>query len=77
MQITTEGRVTIPQYIRERLRLTPHTEVDFMEENGRFYLVNISLLSTSRKKSKFHRFRGVATVKMRTDDIMHLTRGES
>ncbi len=77
MQMTTEGRITIPQYVRERLRLTPQAEVNFVEENGRFYLVKMSRISTSLTKSKFHRFRGAATVKMRTDDIMQLTRGES
>lgn len=29
MKITTKGQVTIPQAIRERLGLLPHTEVDF------------------------------------------------
>ena len=29
MKITTKGQVTIPQDIRERLGLLPHTEVDF------------------------------------------------
>ncbi len=75
MQVTADGRVKIPQHIRERLGLMPHTEVDFVEENGRLYLVKISV--TPQAKSKFHRFRGIATVKMRTDDIMRLTRGES
>ncbi len=72
MQVTADGRIKIPQHIQERLGLVPHTEVDFVEENGRFYLTKISI--TSRTRSKFHRFRGIATVKMRTDDIMRLTR---
>jgi AbrB family looped-hinge helix DNA binding protein len=29
MKITTKGQVTIPQDIRERLGLLPHTQVDF------------------------------------------------
>lgn len=29
MRITTKGQVTIPQEIRERLGLLPHTEVEF------------------------------------------------
>jgi bifunctional DNA-binding transcriptional regulator/antitoxin component of YhaV-PrlF toxin-antitoxin module len=75
MQVTTDGQIKIPQHIQERLGRMPHTEVDFIEENGRVYLVKVSM--TSRTKSKFHRFRGIATVKIRTDDIMQLTRGES
>lgn len=74
MQVTADGQIKIPQHIQERLGLGPHTEVDFVEENGRFYLIKISI--TPRTKSKFRRFRGIATVKMRTDDIMQLTRGE-
>lgn len=34
MRITTKGQVTIPQDIRERLGLHPHTEVEFSVERG-------------------------------------------
>lgn len=34
MRITTKGQVTIPQEIRERLGLLPHTEVEFIVERG-------------------------------------------
>lgn len=74
MQVTADGQVKIPQHIKERLGIMPNTEVDFVEEDGRFYLIKVSV--TPRTKSKFHRFRGIATVKMKTDDIMQLTRGE-
>ena len=39
MRVTTKGQVTIPQEIREKLRITPATEVDFIEEKDRIYLV--------------------------------------
>ncbi len=29
MQITSKGQVTIPQHVRNRLGLLPHTEVEF------------------------------------------------
>ena len=29
MRLTTKGQITIPQDIRERLGLLPHTEVEF------------------------------------------------
>lgn len=74
MQVTTEGQVTIPQYVRKRLGLVPQTEIDFVEENGRFYI--IKLPRPPQPTNKFRRFRGIATVKMRTDDILQLTRGE-
>ena len=34
MRITTKGQVTIPQGIREKLGLHPHTEVEFTVERG-------------------------------------------
>ncbi len=74
MRVTTKGQVTIPQGIREKLGITPATEVDFVEEGGRVYLVKRKENAASTRK--FARLRGVATVKMTTDEIMALTRGE-
>ena len=34
MQITSKGQVTIPQEIRNRLGLLPHTEVEFELSEG-------------------------------------------
>ena len=34
MRITSKGQVTIPQEIREKLGLLPHTEVEFAVERG-------------------------------------------
>jgi len=39
MRVTTKGQVTIPQHIREKFGITPDSEVDFVEEKGRIYLV--------------------------------------
>lgn len=74
MRVTTKGQVTIPQNIRNKLGITPATEVDFIEEKGRIFLVK-------RKEErsvtpKFAKLRGSATVKMTTDEIMALTRSE-
>ncbi len=74
MRITTKGQVTIPQPIREKLGISPAVEVDFVEENGRVYLVKKG--DASSKTRKYRRLRGIATVKMTTDEIMALTRGE-
>jgi AbrB family looped-hinge helix DNA binding protein len=74
MRVTTKGQVTIPQHIRERLGITPASEVDFIEEGGRVYLVKLE--KPSNRHSRFRQLRGVATVKMSTDEIMALTRGE-
>ena len=72
MRVTTKGQVTIPQHIREKLGINPATEVDFIEEKGRIILVR-----RKREKADLRRIaklRGVASVKMTTDEIMALTR---
>ena len=72
MRVTTKGQVTIPQHIRERLGITPHSEVDFVVEEGKVILVK----KGAAEDGLFDRFKGVATVKMTTDEIMALTRGD-
>ena len=74
MKVTTKGQVTIPQRIREKLGITPNTDVDFIEEKGRVYLIKKS--EQGGKTGRFHALRGIATVKMTTDEIMALTRGD-
>ncbi len=73
MRVTTKGQVTIPQDIRMKLGITPSTEVDFIEEDGRVYLVRKAL---PEPQTRFRRFRGSATVKLSTEEIMSLTRSE-
>ncbi|MEM8673008.1 MAG: AbrB/MazE/SpoVT family DNA-binding domain-containing protein [Cyanobacteria bacterium P01_G01_bin.67] len=71
MRVTTKGQETIPINIRESLGITHETEVEFIEENGRFYLAKVN----SRKATKkFAKLRRIATVKMSTDEIYDLTR---
>ncbi len=73
MRVTTKGQVTIPQEIREKFGITPADEVDFVEEKGRVYLV--VLKGKNAKPRKFRKLRGIANVKMTTEEIMALTRG--
>jgi len=74
MRVTTKGQVTIPQHIREKLRITPATEVDFIEEKNRVYLVKRKGKNITTRR--FRKLRGIATVKMTTDEIMALMRGD-
>lgn len=74
MRVTTKGQVTIPQHIREKLGITPATEVDFVEEQGRFFLVKRKAGKAAIQK--FAKLRGSATIKMTTDEIMALTRSD-
>ena len=73
MRVTTKGQVTIPQYIREKYSINPNTEVDFIEENNRIVLIK---KKSDKGRSRFQRFRGIATVKMTTEEILSLTRGK-
>jgi len=74
MRVTIKGQVTIPQHIREKLGITPSTEVDFVEKNEQVYLIKKP--GNNAVTDRFRRFRGIATVKMSTDEIMSLTRGD-
>ncbi len=74
MRVTTKGQVTIPQHIREKLGITPAVEVDFLEEKGRIYLVKKKGKRAASRRYKG--LRGIATVKMSTDEIMALTRDD-
>ena len=39
MKVTVKGQVTIPQKIRQKLGIGPTSEIDFVEEDGRVYIV--------------------------------------
>ena len=72
MRVTTKGQVTIPQHIREKLGILPATEIEFVEEKDRVYIVKKE--DPGNRNSKFRKLRGVATIRMTTDEIMALTR---
>jgi len=71
MRVTTKGQVTIPRNVRERLGIAAETDVEFHEDNGRFYIVK---KSKNKRTTKFNKLRGIATAKLSTDEIMSLTR---
>lgn len=71
MRVTTKGQVTIPRHIRKKLAITPESEVEFIEEESRVYIIKTK---AQQKNRRFRKMRGVATVKMTTEEIMALTR---
>jgi len=73
MRVTTKGQVTIPRRIRERLGITAQSEVEFVEERGRVFIRRGR--AGRAEPDRFERARGVASVKMTTDQILRLTRG--
>ncbi|HAZ61150.1 MAG TPA: AbrB family transcriptional regulator [Gammaproteobacteria bacterium] len=72
--LTRKGQITIPKSVRDLLGLQAGSAVDFkVTEDGQVLLLPAE---TRQPASRFSALRGVATVKMSTDEIMALTRGE-
>jgi AbrB family looped-hinge helix DNA binding protein len=78
MRITSKGQFTIPQAIREQAGLMPGAEVEFeVERDGtiRIGLAN-NPTGATRGQRIVARLRGAGDIRMTTDEIMALTRGE-
>jgi len=77
MRITSKGQVTIPIAIREKAGLMPNTEVDF-DFDGQYVRLRRARRKRglNRGEELVARMRGRGDVKMTTDEIMALTRGE-
>jgi AbrB family looped-hinge helix DNA binding protein len=76
VKLTKKGQVTIPLTLRKKFGLLPATEVAF-EEADEGVLIKPAAASRRRQaESWLKRARGSATVKLTTDQIMSLTRGE-
>lgn len=76
MRITSKGQVTIPQHIREKAGLLPNTEVEFEYARGKVLLRPAGKRRT-RGERAVARLRGsLKHLRMTTDQLMALTRGE-
>ncbi|MFH0784555.1 MAG: AbrB/MazE/SpoVT family DNA-binding domain-containing protein [Pseudomonadota bacterium] len=75
MKITSKGQVTIPVDVREQMGFFPNSEVEFVVQ-GNVVILQKATASKDRGKKIIERMRGRATVRMSTDDIMALTRGQ-
>lgn len=76
--VTSKGQVTIPKLVRERLGIRAGSMVAFeLTEGGEVVLrpVTAGRRRAPAVRSRFAKLRGRATVKMRTDEILALTRG--
>ena len=78
MRITSKGQVTIPQAIRERLGLMPHSEVEFEVVGDSVRLRKAGARGKKRSRGQLivQHLRGRGNTRMRTDDLMALLRGE-
>ncbi len=75
MKITSKGQVTIPAEIRRDTGLLPGTEVEFEVEDGRAVIKKVAG-SRRRGRRLVETMKGRGRVRMSTDEIMALTRGE-
>lgn len=75
MKITSKGQVTIPIAVREKLRLKPHSDVEFVVDGEVAYVRKV-VGPQKRGRRIVDLMRGRTTVRMSTDEIMALTRGE-
>ncbi len=75
MKVTSKGQVTIPIELREQYGMFPDTEVEFFPDVDQIVIRKKSK-SNSRGRKLIEAMRGKGTIKMTTDEIMALTRGE-
>jgi AbrB family looped-hinge helix DNA binding protein len=76
MRLTSKGQVTIPQDIRERLGLLPHSEVEF-DVVGDSVRIRKMKGKQTRGRTIVARLRGSAgKAGLTTNQIMAMTRGD-
>lgn len=80
MRITQKGQVTIPEAVRRSAGLLPGTEVEFVQDKDGVRLRPVASRKLTPRQKRvaevLDRMRGSATIKMTTEEIMALTRGE-
>ena len=78
MRITTKGQVTIPIEIRKKLGLLPNSEIEFEIVGNALRIGKLRGVKARRRRGKsiVQRLRGRGSVRMSTDSILALTRGQ-
>ena len=76
MKLTTKSQVTIPKKIREYLSLTAHDKIDFVINGEEVVLIKSPDSCNHIQYHINNEMRGKGQIKMTTDEIMRLTRGE-
>ena len=75
--LTSKGQVTIPKPVRDYLGLKPGVAVAFERLDGGEIAIRAAKPRAKPSVSKFAKLRGRATVRMTTEQILSLTRGDT
>jgi antitoxin PrlF len=72
--LTTKGQVTVPKKVRDYLGLKAGAPVTFQRLDSGEIVIRAAKVAAKARVSKFAKLRGRATVRMKTEDILALTR---
>jgi AbrB family looped-hinge helix DNA binding protein len=77
VKITSKGQVTIPKEIRDEFGLLPGTEVEFVAEGDQIKVLKLKD-GRNRGRAIVEHLKQASggDIKMSTEEIMRLTRGE-
>jgi antitoxin PrlF len=73
MRVTSKGQVTIPQAVRRRLGILPDSDVEIAVRGNEAVIRKVA--GSARGLRAVAALRGRGSVRMRTEDILALTRG--
>ena len=73
--VTSKGQVTVPKSVRDYLGLKPGVAVTFERLPSGEVVLRPAKRGVRPRRSVFAKLRGRATVKMKTEEILALTRG--
>lgn len=76
MLITSKGQITIPARLREKKGFLPHTRIEFVEDGDAVKIVKAGKNPQRGRQIVERLLSKKGTVKMSTDEILALTRGE-
>ena len=76
MRITSKGQVTIPKDLRDRCRLYPHTEVEFMLDGDGVRIIPARSFPGRGQEIVNHLRRHRAPTSLSTDQVMALSRAD-
>jgi antitoxin PrlF len=74
--LTSKGQVTVPKKVRDYLGLKPGAPVTFERLASGEIALRAARPGTKPRPSRFAKLRGRATVRMKTEEILALTRGD-